>query len=130
MIHGVYYKRIGCPYCYRFEKYVLDPLEALGLIHIRRVSVDLIKGTVDISINRWISEAHGMKYLITPLLVVSKGYKKIVFAIHATDEAKSVEEEVGSMAKNFLEFVSKESGIPMDKLLEESPLLKKAVTAK
>jgi len=79
MIRGVFYYRFGCPYCWRFDKFVLEPLEMAGVVSVRRINADLMSDSSDIALNRWVASAVGATFPVTPLLIVFEGPKKVVF---------------------------------------------------
>jgi len=136
MIRGIYYYRFGCPYCWRFDKYVLEPLEAANLVSVRRINADLVRDSSALAINRWVADrvtTTAGTDIVTPLLVVYHGGRigKVVFSIYGDVlelESKTVRDEVAIMARSFVNYLCKRLKIPKSWLLSEFPLVRIAVT--
>jgi len=130
-IDCIFYYRLKCPYCERFDSYVLEPLELEGYIRVRRICVDLLADHPLLKINKWISENLGMNGdYIVPLLIVNQGRKekigKIVFGIYTSkEEIYPFEKEVAIMAKSFIDYLCSELKISKSVILSH-PLIRKA----
>jgi len=126
----IFYYRLKCPYCERFDSYVLEPLEFEGYIRVKRICVDLFADHPLLKVNEWVSENLGIKGdYIVPLLVVNQGKKerigKMVFGIYTGGESYPLEKEVAIMARSFIDYLCIRLGILKDEVLLH-PLIRKA----
>ena len=98
--------KLECPYCFRFEKYVLNPLEEMGYVKVKRRLVYGNGSGTEISRNKYISRIFsGVARIEAPLLIDELTYS--VFIPIAPHPNASVNEAVKVMAENFIDHLSK-----------------------
>jgi len=132
-LRGEFYYRTICPYCSRFEHYVLDPLERLRYLSVKRINADLEYSTRSLARCKLFADRFfGVPRVITPLLIIYQGKNEDVRAVYfgifaeAGEEEGPVEEEVAKMARDVIDYICQRLRIPKEYLLQD-PLIEKAV---
>lgn len=128
-ISVILHTRVGCPYCETLEKFLLEPLESMDIIRVRRVYIDQKYGGSMKSLN-WLVSEHMTegKVDVAPILFVRNPKREDslydIIASYDVGDDLSVEETVAVMGFNFIHYLYKQFGISPDTLLEHPNVAK------
>jgi len=96
-----YHYKLLCPYCNRTERFLLNPLEQMGVIRVVRISVDSILDSSRLSENLNVSYSIGENDIAVPTIIDREcGYYFIPFAV---SEWEGIKEVVAHMAKALID---------------------------
>lgn len=119
--------KFDCPYCDRFERYVLNPLEEMGYINVIRVPLSGIFYGPAITRNVMISEfIEGRTEVSAPVLIDVSGKTRAYFVPFSPEPGAAVEDSVRVMAENFINHLSRVLNINPEEITRE-PRIRKAL---
>jgi len=117
--------KIDCPYCDRFKRYVLNPLEEMGFVVVREACMDGAFSGAEVARNKRISRMiSGKSRVEVPLLIDLK--HRAYFLPFSPRPGAAVEDSVRVMAENFIEHLARVLGIDPRAIINE-PRIRKAL---
>lgn len=96
-----FHYKSNCPYCARTERFLISPLEALGVVRVVRVNIDYLEASKSYAENLRLSYAIGDDKVGAPVLYdVHCG---LYFLPVGRGEETTIEEAVREMAISFID---------------------------
>lgn len=116
-----FHMRHNCPWCKMVEKYVVLPLEAIGVAKFQRVLIEFDMGGENFAENKMI---YGGKKIRAPLIVLYEtGDPKIRVKYFGIPDEGSMVQSVAAMAKAIIKEIARLRGLKPDHIVNSHPLL-------
>lgn len=123
-----YHYKIFCPYCSRTEKFLLNPLEVMGVIKVERINIGLMYTGPPVAKNLRITSATGSRFgtISAPILYCGCGH---YFFPVSKDPSSPPRTAVAEMARSLINHLCQvvkiyDQGMRGERFLEGSDLLR------
>jgi len=117
-----FHMRHNCPWCHMVDRYVVRPLELIGVAKFERVLIEFDIGGMNFSENRMLYA--GKKTRAPLILLYETGDPKVRVKYFGIPDEGSMVDSVAALAKSLIKEISRLRGIKQEHIINASPILK------